>query len=99
MLFGILFFVRRREQVIFRIVVDHCFGKYFVFLRPFAGFQVGVHKCRDLIHIEVDVWNVLWVYVIDFPQFVDYVHYTFFVTFFHGSSHFCAFLRRDLRII
>ena len=84
-LFGILFFVRRREKIVFRIVIDHRFGEDLVFLRPLAGFQMGVHECRDLIHIEVDVRDVLRVYVIDFPQFIDDVHNTFFVILFHDS--------------
>ena len=51
MLSGILLLVRRREQVIFCVVVDHGFGKYLVVLMALVIFQVLVHEGGHLIHV------------------------------------------------
>ena len=60
MFFGIFLLERGRQQIIFGIIIDHGFGQYFVALRVSGGiFQLLVHKGGDLIHIQINVGNIL----------------------------------------
>ena len=60
MLLGILLPYRRGQQIVFGIIIDHCLGQYFVLSGiPRRGMQSAVHKCRDLIHVQINVRNVL----------------------------------------
>ena len=48
---GILFLFRRWKQMIFCIVVDHCFCQNLIGLESALRSELCVHKGRDLVHI------------------------------------------------
>lgn len=47
----IFLFDRRREQLVFCIVVDHCFCQNLIGLETARRSELCVHKGRDLVHI------------------------------------------------
>ena len=59
MLTGIFLFGGRREQIIFRIIIDHGFGQDLVSRMAPGLFQVLFHKRGHLIHIEVNIRDIL----------------------------------------
>ena len=55
---GVALFLRRRQKLIFRIVVDHGLGKDLIIFVPLRVLQMFIHKMGDLIHIQVDIRNI-----------------------------------------
>ena len=59
MLPGILLLDRGRKKAVLGIVVDHGLGQYLVFRIPFGLGQMVFHKGSDLIHIQVNLRNLV----------------------------------------
>ena len=51
MLFGIFFLDRWRKKIVFGVVVNHGFCKYFIVIQTLTCSKMFVHKCRNLIHV------------------------------------------------
>ena len=58
MLFGILLFIGRRQQVVLGIVVDHGFRQHLIFGIAFRILQMFIHKCRNLVHVKINARNL-----------------------------------------
>ena len=60
MILCILFLKRRRNQIILGVIVDHGLRQNLVRSRISGRvFQMGLHECRHLIHIEINVRYIL----------------------------------------
>ena len=60
MFLTVLFPDRRRKQVVFGIIVNHCFGKNLVSHRvPGGAPQSAFHKCGYLVHIQVNIGDIV----------------------------------------
>ena len=55
MLLVVFFLVRRRDEVVLRVVVDHRPRQDLVVRIPLAGLELAFHERRDLIHIKGNV--------------------------------------------
>ena len=51
--------LRRREQIVLRIVVDHRFRQRLIFLIPFVLRKIFIHERRHLIHIKLNRRKIL----------------------------------------
>ena len=52
---GIFLPVRRREQVVFGVIVDHCLGHNLVIFKTGCFGKMPCKKCGDLVYIEIKV--------------------------------------------
>ena len=59
MLLGIFFLLRRRKQVVLGIVVDHGFCQDLVILVALGCLKLPIHKCCNLIHIQINSRYIL----------------------------------------
>ena len=87
MLLGIFLLFRRRKKVIFGVIIDHGFCQNLVVVRALAGSKTGIHKCRDLIHVQINVGNVFRVNIVNITEFAYNVHDAFFIVLFHNVLH------------
>ena len=66
MLLAVFLFYRRRQKIIFCIIIDHglCQDLIFTWI---AGriFQLTVHECSDLIHIKINARNIFQADMLD----------------------------------
>ena len=56
---AVFLFYGSRKNFCFRIVVYHCFGQDFIALGTLIAFQGFFHKGCHLIHIKVNIGNIL----------------------------------------
>ena len=68
MLPGVFFLLRRGKQIVLRVVIDHGLCQDLVVFVAFGGGQLGIHKGRDLIHVQIDIGNILGADIIYFFQ-------------------------------
>ena len=59
MFFGIFLLDRRREQIVLRIVVDHGLSQDLVLRVALGALEMLLHKCGHLVHIELDIRDLL----------------------------------------
>ena len=57
---GIFFLRGRRKQIIFRIIVDHGLGEDLVLGITPGLLQVFFHKRSHLVHVKINVRDILW---------------------------------------
>ena len=55
---GVFFLHRRREQIVFCVIVDHGLCKHLVLADPPGRSQVSIHEGCHLIHIQVNIGNI-----------------------------------------
>ena len=55
----ILLLIRRRNQLVLGIIVDHRFGEDLLLRVALAASQLGVHKRGDLVHVKRNVGHIL----------------------------------------
>ena len=65
MLFRIFLFHRRGKKIVLCIVVDHGLCQDLVLVVPAGGAELALHKCCDLVHIEINIWNILRFHVVN----------------------------------
>ena len=69
MLFTVSLLIRRRKELIFRIIIDHGLGQSFVILTPLIMVEVRIHEVRNLIHVKLYIRNILRDYIIQLDPF------------------------------
>ena len=51
--------IRRRQKLVLRIVVDHRLRQHLILRMPLDGREVSVHEAGHLIHVELEVRDVI----------------------------------------
>ena len=95
MLLGIFLLDGRRKQIILGIIVDHGLGQYLVLIRVSGCiFQPGIHKRGHLIHIQVNVRDILCLNVFDSIHAIHdtlhqvlYIYCHLYCTFHFPTGH------------
>ena len=64
-LLGVFLLHRRRKEIVLGVVVDHGLCQDLVLAVPAGGAELALHECRDLVHVQVDIWNILRLYIVD----------------------------------
>ena len=74
MISGVFFLVRRGENVIFRVVIDHGLGQQLVLRAALYLLQVGVDKGGNLIYVQINIRDIFGFHIIQpgicFQQFI-----------------------------
>ena len=78
-LLGIFLLVRRRKEVVLGVVVDHGLGQDLVLRVTLGLCQPLVHKCGQLVHVQRDIGDLFWFYVVKAIQTREDLPEQFFV--------------------
>jgi len=81
---GVTLLLRRREKLVLRVIVDHGLSQDLVILVTFGGGKILFHKSCHLIHVQVDIRDLIRFYIIKFSDFCkNAVHHFFFIACHH----------------
>ena len=65
-------FFRRRQELVLGIIVDHGFGQCLIIVVPLDRIQISLHKPCHLIHIEIQIRNILGLYIVKGVEIFNY---------------------------
>ena len=83
MILGITLLLRGREQVVLRIIVDHGLGEDLVVLVALGGCKLIFHEGCYLIHLKINVREILRLYIIHSGNVVQNASEYGFIVFCH----------------